>query len=222
MIWRRTSGATMMSSERPNRLRGSARLIRLRRLAAGRSTAKLVRMLGGPGPATPGATRSRSIGLEDIAGASNRLDVAGEFWIVLDLAPQPRHLHVDSAHVAAELRLVCERLARHRLAGAAHQRGQERRLGRCEVDRLLATEQLGALKIEAEGAEAALAAGLRRGREALQDVADTQDELARLEGLGEIVVGAMLEPGDAVLRFGHRGEQEDRRSAGRPQRLRLA
>src|SRR5260370_9105364 len=158
MIWRRTSGVTMMSSERPNRLRGSARLIRLRRLAAGRSTAKLVVVLGGPGPATPGATRSRSIGLEDIACASNRLAVAGKFRIVPDLAPQPRHLHVDSAHVAAELRLVCERLARHRLAGAAHQRGQERRLGRGEVDRLPAAEQLGALQIEAHSPSAPLAA----------------------------------------------------------------
>src|SRR5258708_21881368 len=212
MIWRRTSGVTMMSSERPNRLRGSARLIRLRRLSAGRSTAKLVVVLGGPGPATPGATRSRSIGLEDIACASNRLDVAGKFRIVLDLAPQPRHLHVDSAHVAAELRLVCERLARHRLAGAAHQRGQERRLGRGEVDRLLAAEQLGALEIQAEGAEAALAAGLRRSRDTLQEVADAKDELARLERLGEIVVRARLEPGAAVLPRSTRRAQQGRRS----------
>src|SRR5258708_2262268 len=222
MIWRRTSGVTMMSSERPNRLRGSARLIRLRRLAAGRSTAKLVVVLGGPGPAAPGAPRSGSIGLGDIALALNRLDVAGQFRIVLDLSPQSRHLQVHSATVAAELRLVCERLARHRLAGAAHQRGQERRLGRGEVDRLLAAEQLGALEIEAEGAEAALAAGLHRSRDTLQDVADAKDELARLERLGEIVVGAMLEPGDAVLRLGHRGEQEGRRSAGRAQPVRLA
>src|SRR5260221_4184887 len=119
MIWRRTSGVTMMSSERQNRLRGSARLIRLRRLAAGRSTAKLVVVLGGPGPATPGATRSRSIGLEDIPWASNRLDVAGKFRIVLDLAPQPRPLHVHSAHVAAQPLPVGERLARHPLARAA-------------------------------------------------------------------------------------------------------
>jgi hypothetical protein len=65
-------------------------------------------------------------------------------------------------------------------------------------------------EIEAEGAEAQLAAG--RGcilRHAPQDGADAQDELARLEGLGQIVVGAGLEAGDAVLRLAHGGEQQD-------------
>src|SRR5438034_2596314 len=104
MSWRRISGVTIMSSERPNRLRGSARLIRLRRLAAGRSPMIVAVAPLGMGPARAGATRSPSIGLEDIAGASNRLDVTGEFGIAFDLAPQSRHLHIDGAHVAAELR----------------------------------------------------------------------------------------------------------------------
>src|SRR5438309_6120443 len=88
------------------------------------------------------------------------------------------------------------------------------------MDRLVAAEQLGALEIEAESTETALSASLWRRRHTLQDVADAQDELARLERLGEIVVGAVLEPGDAVLRFGHRGEQEDRRPPGPAQRPR--
>src|SRR5712671_7654038 len=208
MSWRRMSGVTMMSSERPNRLRGSARLIRLRRPAAGRSPIEAGVAALGMGPARVGATRSPSIGLEDIACASNRLDVAGEFGIALDLAPQPRHLHVDGAHVAAELRLVGERLARHWLAGPAHQRRQQRRLGRGEMGRLLAAEQLGALEIEAKSAEAALAADFRRSRHTLKNITDAQDKLARLERLGQIIVGAVLEPSDAVLRFGHRGEQK--------------
>src|SRR5260221_14731049 len=109
MIWRRTSGVTMMSSERPNRLRGSARLIRLRRLAAGRSTAKLVVVLGGPGPATPGATRSRLIGLEDITRASNRLEGRGKIPVGLGLAAPPRHFPVERVNVGAEMPPVSER-----------------------------------------------------------------------------------------------------------------
>src|SRR4051812_765947 len=99
MTWSRTSGVTMMSSERPNRLRGSARLTRLRCCRAATDAA--------PGSSAPrGATAPPSIGLEDIAGTPDRLDVAREFRVHLDLAAQPRHLHVDGTDIAAELGLL--------------------------------------------------------------------------------------------------------------------
>src|SRR5882672_8543376 len=143
MTWRRMSGVTMMSSERPNRLRGSARLIRLRccRAAAGAA----------PGSApTSGAAMPPSIGLEDITRPSNRLDVARKFRVGLDLAAQPRHLHVDGADIAAELRLLGERLAGDRLVGTTHQRSQQAGFRRGQADRLVAAKELVALEIEAK------------------------------------------------------------------------
>src|SRR6185437_10626025 len=179
MICRRTSGVTMIRIERPKRLRGSARLTRLR----GRS---------GVGSATAAGS---SIGLEDIARPSDGLEIAREARILLDLAPEPRHLHVDSAQIAAELALLRQRLARHRGAGGLDEAGEQRRLGRRQMHRLLAAEELAPLAVEAEGAEADLADALgRRRRQALEDVADAQHQLARLEGLRQVVVGAALQP----------------------------
>src|SRR3546814_9211898 len=42
---------------------------------------------------------------------------------------------------------------------------------------------------------------------------DAQHQLARLEGLGQVVVGAGLEAGDAVLGLAHGGQQQDRHGA---------
>ena len=55
----------------------------------------------------------------------------------------------------------------------------------------------------------------RRGRGALEDVADAQQQFAGLERLGQIVVGADLEARDAVIRLGPRGQHEDRHIRGR-------
>src|SRR6185312_4564574 len=97
-----------------------------------------------------------SIRLEDIARPSHRLQIARKFRVALDLAPEPRHLDVDGAHMAAELRLLGERLARHRLAGAPRQRHQQRGLAAGQMDRIAAAVELAARQIEAAGAEAEL------------------------------------------------------------------
>src|SRR5262249_26787351 len=101
----------MISSERPNRLRGSNRLCQRGSCTAWRASAS-------PPPARPAAEPGASIGLEDIADAAHRLQVARIFGIALDLAPEPRDLHVDRAHIAAELRLFGEPLAAYGGAGA--------------------------------------------------------------------------------------------------------
>ena len=93
----------MIRSDRPNRVRGS------RRLCQRRSSAELRACATEP-PASRVAEPGASIGLEDIADAPHRLQIAREFGISLDLAAEPRHLHVDGAHVAAELRLLGEPL----------------------------------------------------------------------------------------------------------------
>src|SRR5438132_13899665 len=97
----------MMMSERPNSVRGSSCLIN----GSPR---------GRPVAASDGAVAS--VGLEDIARTSDGLQVARELRILLDLAPEARHLDVDRAHVAAELAGLAQRLARHRLADALGER----------------------------------------------------------------------------------------------------
>src|SRR5580658_7876135 len=203
-----TSGSTMMMSERPKSERGSTRLNQRRWLSPGAA--------GWRGHAAAG----RSIGLEDIAGAAHGLQIAREFGIALDLAAQPRHLDVDGPHIAAELRLLRERLARHGLAGAARQRQKQRHLGGGQMHELAAAIELAASQIEAEGAEAELAGDGARLRHALQDVADAQHQLARLEGLADVVVGAALKAVDAILGLGHRRQQEDWDAALPAQRAR--
>src|SRR5579864_4010873 len=136
------SGVTMIRSERPNRLRGSRRLCQRGSSTARRAVVWLAPSL----PTAPGA----SIGLEDITDASHRLEVAREFRIALDLAPQSGHLHVDRAHVAAELRLLGEPLAADGSARPSRERCQQRRLRGGQVHRLLAPPELRALHVESE------------------------------------------------------------------------
>src|SRR6266446_909927 len=123
MICTSTSGSTISSSERPNIVCGSNRLIRLRwrmSRSAGASPGGLP--LNGPRGANVAAA---SLGFERIAGAPHGLQVAGIAWVGLDLAAQPGHLHIDVADVAAELRRLRQILARYRLAGVRREAGQE-------------------------------------------------------------------------------------------------
>ena len=66
--------------------------------------------------------------------------------------------------------------------------------------------------VEFEGAEADGAGGLRRACRgaAAEHGAEAEDEFVGLEGLGEVIVGAGFEAGDAVLGGAAGGEQEDR------------
>ena len=52
-----------------------------------------------------------------------------------------------------------------------------------------------------------------RGRPAAQQGADPRQQLLALEGLDQVVVGAGVEAGDAVLGLGPRGQHQDRHVA---------
>src|ERR1700691_5194425 len=104
-----------------------------------------------------GLSGPRSIWLEDIARASHRLQIARKLGVALDLAPEPRHLHVHGPQIAAELRRARQILARHRLVRLARQRHQQRLFGAGELDRRRAAVKLAALQVEPAGAPAALA-----------------------------------------------------------------
>src|SRR6188472_2812672 len=140
-----------------------------------------------PGASVPGAAMiADSLWFERIAGAAYGLEIARKARVGFDLAPQPRHLHVDIADIAAELRRLRQVLARHRFAGARRQARQQPCLGGGQVHRLLTAEQLATPRIVAEGAEPDIAVGLIGDGAAVKDVANAQHQLARLERLGEI------------------------------------
>src|SRR5437764_11256608 len=202
MTCTKMSGVTMISSERPNRVRGSSRLCQRGSCTARRAS------VSGSAPRRR-APSEASIGLEDIADAPNSLQIAREFRVALDLASEPRHLHVDRAHIPAELRLLGEPLAANGRAGAPGERPEERRLGRGQVHGFIAAPELRTLEVEAEPAEPRLTRARAIDRGAREDIADAQHQFARLERLHQIVIGALLEAVYAVLRLGHGGEQQD-------------
>src|SRR6266567_1288113 len=189
MICTSTSGITINSSERPNIVCGSSRLIRLRW--------RMSRSAGASAGGSPlngsHAAAAASLGLERIAGAPHGLQVAGIARVGLDLAAQPGHLHIDIADVAAELRRLRQILARYRLACPRRKARQQPRLGGRQVHDLVAAKQFAPRDVEAKPAEANGARRLVRDPAALDDVADPQNQLARLERFREEVVGALFE-----------------------------
>src|SRR5579862_7850032 len=159
-----------INSDRPNIVRGRTRLIQPRGSISRRRQ-------------TSASAGSASIRLEDIAGSAHGLQIARIAGVALDLAPQPRHLNIDIAHIAAELRRQRQFLARYRLAGPLRQPDEQRGFSGGQVNRLAAAKQLAAREIEPAAAKTNLAPqGLGRWA-ALQQVADAQHQFARLERL---------------------------------------
>ena len=84
-----------------------------------------------------------------------------------------------------------------------------------EMDDLLALAQFAALEMKEVGSERDLLQRLhRRRRAALEDIADAQHQLARLERLGDIIVGADLQALDPGFRLVARRQHDDRHRRG--------
>ena len=124
-------------------------------------------------------------------------------------------MHVDGARVAGE-RVAPDALeqlvARQHEPAVVEQLPEQVELLRRELD-LLAVD----LHLAPAGVDLELAVGyLARlqlaalGDAAAQDRLDARDELARVERLRQVVVGADLEPDDLVHVFVARGEHQDR------------
>src|SRR3954471_7527215 len=149
-----------------------------------------------------------------VAHAPHRDDRRG----IAELAAKLSHVHVDRARVARE------RVTPHALeqlvacqyeATMVEQLPEEVELLRRELDLLVADARFAATGIDHEIAvldDGALA--LRSvGCGAAQDRAHARDELARVEGLRHVVVGAHLEPDDLVDVLVARREHQHRHVA---------
>src|SRR5262249_38051294 len=153
--------------------------------------------------------RARSLARQHVARAAHRLDVAGLLGVVLELLAQLGHVDVDRAVERVEvlaLERVVELLARQHAPRRPRQRGQELELGVGEgrapsLDGDLARAEV---DLQAAGAEAR-----GRGDVAAEHRADARQELARVERLGQVVVGADLEPDDLVHVLALGGEHQD-------------
>ena len=85
-------------------------------------------------------------------------------------------------------------------------------LGRSSTD-ALADGHLVPFGVDAQIADLEHLLGRLAGRIAAQDRLDPRDELARVERLGHVVVGAQLQPDDLVHVVAARGEHDDRQVA---------
>ena len=102
-------------------------------------------------------------------------------------------------------------VARNGLAGAGGEDGQDFLLAVGQLQGFAAALQFAPGDLEGVGAEHQLLdLGRRRRAAAAQDVVDAQDQLARIERLGQIVVGAGFQPGDAAVGLRQRRQHQDR------------
>ena len=98
---------------------------------------------------------------------------------------------------------------------ALHQQAQQAKLGGGQ--RHIAAAHGGAVRrrVEADLAELDDRGGLLFAGVPAQDRLDPQDDLARAERLGDVVVGAELEADDAVELLALRGQHDERQAGGR-------
>src|SRR6516165_8841720 len=146
---------------------------------------------------------------QTIADAANRLQEEWIGGIALDLAPQAVDLHVDRALI--DTTVAGQRAARHGFSRSRREDAQHVTLAVGQMDDLLALAQFAAGEVIDVWTEGDLLQRLsrRRRRGTLEDVADPQRKLARLEGFCDIVIGADLQPLNARLSLVSRRQHHD-------------
>ncbi|MNZ77717.1 hypothetical protein D3C78_962720 [compost metagenome] len=130
--------------------------------------------------------------------------------VVLDLAAKTVDLHVDGSFTHFRFRFH-QFVAWNGVAGAQCKKQHDLLFAICQADRFWAAPQFLLRNGEAVGTKHDLfdLGRIWRGV-APQDVVDAQDEFARIEGLGEIVVRARFQPGNARIRLRTGGQKDDR------------
>src|SRR5580693_2072634 len=158
---------------------------------------------------------------QPVPAAQDRLHDLRPGRVLLDLAAQVLHVRVDGALVALEL-IPADPV--DQLEPGVHpardggQGTQDAPLGRGQIGRGAAHHDLAPRRVDEQGlaAVADRAGGGDRGA-ATQDGLDAQDQLARAERLGDVVIGAELQAGDPVLLARLGGQHQDGHGSGRAQ-----
>ena len=124
-------------------------------------------------------------------------------------------MHVDAAVEGLD-RMTLERIhdlvAREDPAGAARHHLQDVELVAGQLADAAVDPHLAGVDVDLEPAEAQHRVVAQR-RGAAQQRLDAREQLARLEGLGQVVVGAELQTDDAVHRLAARGQHQQRQAA---------
>ena len=136
--------------------------------------------------------------------------------IALDLAPQPRHLHIDRALAClVHLQRRGDILTRQNLVRPRRQRCQQRRLPPGQPHHTSGTAQFPARPVKMQRPQRQWS-GRRlhrchRRRCPAQQGANAQQQLTRVERLAQVVIRPGLESGNPILWRAPRGQQQDRR-----------
>lgn len=131
--------------------------------------------------------------------------------IRLDLLPQAPHVHGDGGEVAdlPSPHLAQQVVAPEDAARVPEQEGEQVELAGGERQHDAGLMDLARAEVEHERPRDERRLGHGLGHSAAEDGAHAEHQLARREGLGEVVVGAGVEAVDAVLALAERGEHHD-------------
>ena len=142
---------------------------------------------------------------EPIPDAAHGLQPNRIGWVAFDLAAQPVDLDVDGP--LSDLRFAGHQLmAGDCLAGTSGENRKDFLFAIGEAQCFAAALQFAFGDLERVGAENDLLdLGHRLRSAAAQDIADPEDQLARIERLEQVVVGPRLEAGDAAVGLLKRG-----------------
>src|ERR1035437_9911457 len=151
---------------------------------------------------------------EAVADAAHRIEVFGGR---AKLFAQPAHVRIDGAgvHEAVVFPDIAQQLVPGLHASAALRQNREQlELGRRQLHVLAAPLHHVPRRVDKQVAKLERLGFRRRGPAALQDLFHAQNQLARAEGVGDVIVRTQLQADDAVhlRRFG--GEHNDGNAGG--------
>src|SRR5260370_12050810 len=154
---------------------------------------------------------------ERIARTPDVLDLGILARLQIELAPQIADVRVDAAIVSHELaaeRLLGHCFARDHLARGTHEQFEHAELGARELHRFVRDMHQMSSGIERDRTDGELVGRIALARAmtgATQNRANSGHQLARIEGLAEVVVGPELQAHDPVNILPARREHQDGR-----------
>src|SRR5262249_51352156 len=169
----------------------------------------------GAGPLAAGAAPAvrrvvRAVRLDQlVAHAPDRLDARGG---AAQLVAQPGDVDVHGPRGAGGVRPpdeLTQALARQHHARSAGEHGEQLELLGPQLDAAVADRHLVAVRVDAQVADFQRTLPGPHARGAAQHGLHAGRQLARIERLGHVVVGAQLQPGDAVFRLVACREHDD-------------